>query len=116
MIDADSARDARARLRAQGLFAVEVRETEKGISLSTQVNLKALFRRVGTREIAVVTRQLATLLKAGLPLVRSLQAIEEQLGDSPFRPAIIEVREAVNRGVGLADALGKHPKIFTPCM
>ncbi len=114
VIDADSARDARARLRAQGLFAVEVRETEKGISLSTQVNLKALFRRVGTREIAVVTRQLATLLKAGLPLVRSLQAIEEQLGDSPFRPAIIEVREAVNRGVGLADALGKHPKIFTP--
>jgi general secretion pathway protein F len=114
VIDADSARDARTRLRAQGLFAVEVRETEKGISLSTQVNLKAVFRRVGTREIAVVTRQLATLLKAGLPLVRSLQAIEEQLGDSPFRPGIIEVREAVNRGVGLADALGKHPKIFTP--
>ncbi|MEI6633314.1 MAG: type II secretion system inner membrane protein GspF [Chlamydiota bacterium] len=113
VIDADSAKDARARLRAQGLFATDVRETEKGISLNTQVNLKSIFRRVGIREVAVVTRQLATLLKAGLPLVRSLQAIEDQLADSPFRAHIIEVREAVNRGVSLADAMEKHPKIFT---
>jgi general secretion pathway protein F len=113
VIDADSAKDARGRLRAQGLFATDVRETEKGISLSTQVNLKSIFKRVGIREVAVVTRQLATLLRAGLPLVRSLQAIEDQLADSPFRAHIIEVREAVNRGVSLADAMEKHPKIFT---
>lgn len=113
VIDADSAKDARVRLRAQGLFATDVRETEKGISLNTQVNLKSIFKRVGIREVAVVTRQLATLLKAGLPLVRSLQAIEDQLADSPLRAHIIEVREAVNRGVSLADALEKHPKIFT---
>lgn len=113
VIDADSAKDARAKLRAQDVFAVEIKETEKGISLSTQVNVKNLFKRTGLREVAVVTRQLATLLKAGLPLVRSLQAIEDQLADSPLRTHIIEVREDVNRGVSLADALGKHPKIFS---
>lgn len=114
VIDADSAKDARARLREQQVFATDVRESEKGISLSTQVNLKALFKRVGVRDVAVVTRQLATLVKAGLPLVRALQAIEDQLGDSPLRPHIIEIREDVNRGVSLADAMEKHSRIFTP--
>ncbi|MCX6338402.1 MAG: type II secretion system inner membrane protein GspF [Candidatus Aureabacteria bacterium] len=113
VIDADSAKDARAKLRLQQLFAVEIKETEKGISLSTKVSVKTLFKRVGLRETTVVTRQLATLLKAGLPLVRALQAIEDQLADSPLRTHIIEVREDVNRGVSLADALGKHPKIFS---
>jgi len=113
VIDADSAKDARAKLRLQQLFAVEIKETEKGISLSTQVSVKTLFKRAGLREVTVVTRQLATLLKAGLPLVRALQAIEDQLAESPLRTHIIEVREDVNRGVSLADALGKHPKIFS---
>jgi general secretion pathway protein F len=113
VIDADSAKEARAKLRAQEIFAVEIRETEKGISLSSQVKVKTLLKRTGLREVSVVTRQLATLLKAGLPLVRSLQAIEDQLADSPLRTHIIEVREDVNRGVSLADALGKHPKVFS---
>lgn len=113
VIDADSAKDARAKLRAQDIFAVEIKETEKGISLSTRVNVKNLLKRTGLREVTVVTRQLATLLKAGLPLVRSLQAIEDQLADSPLRTHIIEVREDVNRGVSLADALSKHPRIFS---
>ena len=114
VIDADSAKDARARLRAQQLFATDVRETEKGLGLSTHISLKSVLRRVGLRDVAVVTRQLATLIKAGLPLVNALQAIEDQLADSPFRATIIEVREDVNRGVGLADALERHPGIFTP--
>lgn len=113
VIDADSPRDARARLRLQQISAVEIRETEKGISLGTAVSVKTLFKRVGVREVAVVTRQLATLLKAGLPLVRALQAIEEQLEDSPLRTHIIEVREDVNRGMSLADSLAKHPKVFS---
>ena len=113
VIDADSAKDARAKLRTQDLFAVDIKETEKGISLSTQVSVKNLLKRTSLREVTVVTRQLATLIKAGLPLVRSLQAIEDQLADSPLRTHIIEVREDVNRGGSLADAFAKHPKIFS---
>ncbi|MDD5557853.1 MAG: type II secretion system inner membrane protein GspF [bacterium] len=113
VIDADSIRDARARLRLEQISAFDVRETEKGISLSTAVTVRTLFRRIGARDISVVTRQLATLLRAGLPLVRSLQAIEEQLGDSPLRAYIIDVREDVNKGMSLADALSRHPRLFS---
>jgi len=113
VIDADSAKDARSRLRQQQIFPVEIRETEKALGLSSRVSAKTLFKRVGLRDIAVITRQLSTLLRAGLPLVRSLQAIEDQLADSPLRTHIVEVREDVNRGVSLADALQKHPKVFS---
>ncbi|MCX6354491.1 MAG: type II secretion system inner membrane protein GspF [Candidatus Aureabacteria bacterium] len=113
VIDADSAKDARSKLRVQQIFPIEIRETEKGISLSSRVSTKNLFKRVGVRDVAVVTRQLATLLRAGLPLVRALQAIEDQLAESALRPHIIEVREDVNRGLSLADAIEKHKKVFS---
>jgi len=113
VIDADSAKDARSKLRVQQIFPIEIRESEKGINLSSRVSIKNLFKRVGVREVALVTRQLATLLRAGLPLVRALQAIEDQLAESPLRPHIIEVREDVNRGLSLADALEKHKKVFS---
>ncbi len=114
VIDANSQKDARAKLRQQQILATEIKESEKGVGLTTEVKLKTLFRRIGPREVAVLTRQLATLLRAGLPLVRSLQAIEDQLEKSPLRTHIIEVREDVNRGLSFADALEKHPKIFSP--
>ena len=79
LVDADSQKEARAKLRLQQVFATEIKETAKGIGLTTEVKIKSLFKRIGPREIAVLTRQLATLLRAGLPLVRSLQAIEDRV-------------------------------------
>jgi general secretion pathway protein F len=114
VIDADSQKDARAKLRIQQIFAIEIKESEKEIGLTTDVRIKSLFKRIGQREIAVITRQLATLLRAGLPLVRSLKAIEDQLQDSPLRTHVVEIREDVNRGLSLAAAMEKHPKIFSP--
>ena len=114
VIDADSQKDARAKLRMQQIFAIEIKESEKEIGLTTDVKIKSLFKRIGQREIAVITRQLATLLRAGLPLVRSLKAIEDQLQDSPLRAHVVEIREDVNRGLSLAAAMEKHSKIFSP--
>jgi general secretion pathway protein F len=114
VIDADSPKDARARLRAQQIFATEIKETEKSISITSEVKVKKLLKRIGPADVAIVTRQLATLLRAGLPLVRSLQAIEDQLEDNLLRPHIIEIRDDVNKGSSLADALSKHPKVFSP--
>jgi general secretion pathway protein F len=114
VIDADSQKDARAKLRLQQIFAIEIKESEKEIGLTTDVKIKSLFKRIGQREIAVITRQLATLLRAGLPLVRSLKAIEDQLQDSPLRAHVVEIREDVNRGLSLAAAMEKHSKIFSP--
>ena len=114
VIDADSAREARAKLRLQQIFATDISESEKGVRLTSEIKIKTLLKRTGPREVTVVTRQLATLLRAGLPLVRSLQAIEDQLEDSPLRTHIVDIREDVNRGLNLADSLEKHTRIFSP--
>src|SRR6185436_17010521 len=63
-------------------------------------------------EIAAFTRQMATLLRSGIPLAESLTALYEQIQNVRFKVPIGEIRTAVNEGSSLADAMAKHPKIF----
>jgi general secretion pathway protein F len=69
--------------------------------------------RVKAMELSVMTRQLSTLVGAGLPLVRCLTALTEQVQNPRLRNVLAEVREAVNEGSSLADALAKYPGIFS---
>ncbi len=110
IIDADSPVAARRKLREQALHPTAVVETfgkqgleVKGISLS----------RVGQRDIALMTRQLAVLLRAGMPLVESLSALLDQTTSARLRKIIYDVRDKVNEGSSLADALAGHPRIFS---
>lgn len=112
-IDADNPRAARQRLRAQGVFPTELRESAKEV----QTNSKDLSRyfvsqRVSVKELAVATRQLATLVGAGLPLVNSLQALSEQSDSKVLQRILVNVREQVEQGSALATALAKSPKVF----
>src|SRR6185436_5046615 len=84
----------------------------KGRGLSRQVDLGALFGGVKKTEISNFTRQLATLLKSGIPLAEALGALFEQIENVRFKVPIGEVKTAVNEGSSLGDALGKHKKIF----
>jgi len=68
--------------------------------------------RVKTRDLAVATRQLATLLRAGLPLVPALAALVEQLRHHPFGEVIRDLHQRVSSGAALADALERHPDVF----
>ncbi|UCE49669.1 MAG: type II secretion system F family protein [Phycisphaerales bacterium] len=77
-----------------------------------------LFRRIRTRDVCSVARQLATLLRAGMPLVPGLSALVEQLrcggtGENPLAAIMEDVARDVNSGSTLANALGKHPGIFS---
>ncbi len=77
-----------------------------------------IFRRIRTRDVCRVARQLATLLRAGMPLVPALSALVEQLRgtraqDNPFAEIMEQVANDVNSGNTLADALGKHPNVFS---
>ncbi len=77
-----------------------------------------IFRRIRTRDICRVARQLATLLRAGMPLVPALSALVEQLRgtqaqNNPFAEIMEQVANDVNSGNTLADALGKHPNVFS---
>ena len=113
IIDAESPRLARQKLRTDGIFPTEVVE-EKGLKArwSQDISLKGLFQRIGHQDVSVMTRQLATLLKAGLPLVSSLNALAEQVDNPRLKKTITQIRERVNEGSSLAAALEEFPKVF----
>ncbi|MCD6570765.1 MAG: type II secretion system inner membrane protein GspF [Deltaproteobacteria bacterium] len=114
MIDADSPREAKLKLRAQGIFVSSISEelpSEEGFTLKG-VSLKDIVVRVKTEDIAVMTRQLSTLVGASIPLVDALSALYEQIDHPLLKKVIAQIREAVNEGLSLADALSQHKRIF----
>ncbi len=114
IIDADTPADARAKLRKQGIFPTDVKESMEKVDLRSDVPVSRILRRVKPSDVAIFTRQLSTLLSAGLPLVRALTALIDQLEKSPLKRVVIKVRDQVNAGSSLAAALSQFPKVFTP--
>ncbi len=87
-------------------------QAAKSSGLSRQVDLGGLLGGVRKVEVAAFTRQMATLLRAGIPLAETLGALTDQVTNVRFRTSLSEVRAAVNEGSNLADAMAKHPKLF----
>jgi general secretion pathway protein F len=115
-VSADSARAARAKMRSSGVFLTEINETQgaagsspkgatstaKARGFNYEINLPV---RIPPMERAMATRQLATLVGAGVPLVESLSALVEQTEHRALKGVFSRVREKVNEGSSLADAL-----------
>ncbi|MFQ5894275.1 MAG: type II secretion system inner membrane protein GspF [Nitrospinota bacterium] len=114
VIDAESSAVARERLRSQGLHPAEVRDGRPGPGGISAPTL--LSRRGGLRggEVVTITRQLATLLSAGLPVVPALSILIRQSRREAVRRLLVRVREEVNEGATLAKALEGHPRVFSP--
>ena len=117
--DADSPKTLRQLLRKDGVFLTEVvGEKAAGaaaaaISVSKGVDFKKLFAgRVSSDDLAIMTRQLAVLLGAGVTLVEALTALTEQVDNEHLKLIVSTVKQRVNEGSSLADALGQHPKVF----
>jgi type IV pilus assembly protein PilC len=98
--------DVLAHLHRQRLIPVSVREKPKDLKISFGTG-------VSTRDIVIFTRQFATMINSGLPLVQSLDILAEQTENEALRKTISEVLYNVESGHTLADAMGRHPKIFT---
>lgn len=112
VIDADSVKEARVKLRRTGVFPVDV---IAGAARPGSMVGRSLFgERVSGGEVSVITRQLATLLAAGLPLVDSLAALGEQIERTPVKRVVASVRERIREGGSFADALTGHPSVFSP--
>ena len=114
IIDADSPRAARLKLRKTGVFPTDVTETsvEAGSPRASR-SISRLFERITPQELAVMTRQLSTLVSAGLPLVECLSALIDQVDTERMKSMLTQTRERVNEGSSLADALREHPKLFS---
>ena len=112
IIDADNAAVARQKLRGDGIFPVDVKETTSKVK-GIQNDSVSFFRRVRPKDVYAFTRQLSTLLGAGVPLVASLDAILSQSSNQILKKIIAQVKESVNQGNSLASALSQHPKTFS---
>jgi len=111
IIDAESVRTVRTKLRGQGVFPTDVKEESEAVP---RVPSFRLFGRLKAKDMALAFRQLATLLEAGIPLVSSLSALIGQSGNPVLRKILTQVRERVREGSSLADAFAAHPQAFSP--
>jgi general secretion pathway protein F len=118
--DADSPKGLRQLLRKEGIVVTSQELSKAGAKgavptgkgLGREVDLGGLLGGVKKPEIAAFTRQLAVLLRSGIPLAESLGALFEQIENVRFKVPVGEVRTAVNEGTSLSDALARHPKLF----
>ncbi|MCP4650044.1 MAG: type II secretion system F family protein [PVC group bacterium] len=95
-------------LRVKNLIIISVTEQKK-----SSIIKKVRNKTVKSEELVIFSRQLATMVNAGIPLVQSLDILSEQLESPIFRQVVTEVRGDVEAGASLSAALEKHPKIFT---
>lgn len=109
-IDADSIRNARARLKKEGIFVVELKDKQKAKQNAKKKVIAS--GSVNVEDRAAMTRQLATLLKANIPLVEALAATSDQVENQVLKEAVSDIKNMVNEGSSFYKGLAKYPKIF----
>jgi type IV pilus assembly protein PilC len=95
-------------LKQQGLFVIDVKEQ----SNLTEKDILEPFKKVRLRDLVVFSRQFATLINAGLPIVRALHVLSEQTQKKQLKDTIDAVQRDVEAGLDLSEALEQHPKVF----
>jgi type IV pilus assembly protein PilC len=96
-------------LKARGLTVMDLKEKKTGLQAEI-----TLFKRVKAQELTIMTRQLATMISSGMTLLRAFYVLEEQIENKLLRETVGAVREDIEGGISFSEALGKHPKIFSP--
>ena len=106
-MEADDTMSVASNLRQQGLLVVDIKEQGVG-----QKDILEPFKKVKLDDVVIFSRQFATMINAGLPIVRTLHILGEQTSNQKLRRVILEVRQDVEAGLALSEALEKHPKVF----
>ena len=101
-----------ARLRSQRIQPIPARVREKGKGLEKELTIPGFGAKVTAHDVMLFTRQFATMIDAGLPIVQGLDILAQQSDNKAFRNTIKTIKQDVESGFTLADALKKHPKVF----
>jgi general secretion pathway protein F len=113
IIDAQSTVAARQKLRESHIYLIDLQEAAGNKKDSPlKISAGSFFRKAGTREVTVMTRQLATLLGAGLPLVQSLTTLISQTSHPHLKTILSQIREEVNEGNSLSFTMTRYPQVF----
>src|SRR5215203_1147572 len=110
-MDAGSKGQVTEQLRERGLIVLDVSETNEAFRLEQVFDR---FRSIKARDMAVFSRQFATLIDSGMPMLRSLHTLEDQTEDDRLRDAITDIRQDVESGSSLAEAMDRRPQVFDP--
>lgn len=108
-VDAETKAQVTEQLRERGLIVLDVSEKSEAFKLESAFDR---FRSIKTRDLSVFARQFATLIASGMPMLRSLYTLEDQTEDERLSGAIAGVRNDVEAGSSLADAMGRRPQVF----
>jgi type IV pilus assembly protein PilC len=108
-VEALSKQDVAEQLKERGLIVVDIAHKYR----SRELNLE-LFARVKPKDLAVASRQLATMVTSGMSILRALYVLETQTDSKMLKETISAVRRDVEAGLQLSDALERHPKVFGP--
>lgn len=111
VIDAENMRAARLRLKKDGIYVIEIKDKTRTAKKAKGTGVRSTGT-VSVKDMSMMTRQLATLLKANVPLVESISAVADQVENSILSEALSDIKGMVNEGSTLHKALGKYPKIF----
>ncbi len=111
-MDAPSRDVVLARLKFQRVQAIPGKVTQKKTGLARDLSFPGFSDRVTERDLVIFTRQLAAMLKAGLPIVQSLEALADESSSKRLRSALRQVKEDIENGSTLTASMRKHPKVF----
>lgn len=111
VVDSDNLRAARLKLKKDGIFVVAIEDKKKSAS-KKKSTLKVRSGSVPVKDLSLMTRQLATLIKANIPLVDALTAVSEQVDNPVLAEAVADCKNMVNEGQSLHKALSKYPEVF----
>lgn len=115
-LDAASEGAATARLRTMGLSPISITEAAAGTGLNKEIRLPGISKGVGLKDLSVMSRQMATMTSAGLSLLRTLNILSEQTENKQLAKILTIIRNDVETGISLSEAMEKHSAVFPPIM
>ncbi|TFB65682.1 type II secretion system F family protein [Cryobacterium sp. Hz9] len=115
-VDAPSESVATTRVRTMGLSPISVTEVAVGTGLSMEIKIPGLSKGIGLKDLAIMSRQMATMTSAGLSLLRTLNILAAQTENKDLAKILTSIRNDVETGISLSEALEKHSIVFPPIM
>jgi general secretion pathway protein F len=113
LMEAPAKQEVITKLQSLGYIPIKIGNPSKGRGFSLDIDLMGIFKRVSSRDVMAFTQQLSTLLSAGLPLDKSLFIVSDLTEKSELKRVVSDVLSSIQEGISFADALLKHPKVFS---
>lgn len=112
-VDADDKAAASEKLTKQGYRPLLIKQQKTGFD-PNNIKIPGFGEKVKTKDMVIFTRQLSTMINAGVPLVRAMATLQQQTDNDYFKEVLGSVSKEVEGGISLGDALAKFPKVFSP--